>query len=88
MKAVHFGAGNIGRGFIGLLLHQSGYKTCFVDVNEEIVDLLNNKHQYTVKLAEASGDELLVENVHAINSLKTLSLSLMRLRMQILSLLR
>ncbi|WP_342472003.1 mannitol-1-phosphate 5-dehydrogenase [Metasolibacillus sp. FSL H7-0170] len=70
MKAVHFGAGNIGRGFIGLLLHQSGYKTCFVDVNEEIVDLLNNKHQYTVKLAEASGDELLVENVHAINSLK------------------
>ena len=70
MKAVHFGAGNIGRGFIGLLLHQSGYKTCFVDVNEEIVDLLNEKQRYTVKLADASGEELLVENVHAINSIK------------------
>ncbi|MFJ7826100.1 mannitol-1-phosphate 5-dehydrogenase [Psychrobacillus sp. NPDC096623] len=70
MNAVHFGAGNIGRGFIGLLLHQSGYKTCFVDVNAEIVNLLNEKNQYTVKLAEASGEELIVENVHAINSLK------------------
>ena len=70
MNAVHFGAGNIGRGFIGLLLHQSGYKTCFVDVNGEIVDLLNEKKQYTVKLAEESQKELLVENVHAINSLK------------------
>lgn len=70
MNAVHFGAGNIGRGFIGLLLHQSGYRTCFVDVNGEIVNLLNEKKQYNVKLAEASGEELIVENVYAINSLK------------------
>ena len=70
MKAVHFGAGNIGRGFIGLLLYQSGYQTCFVDVNEEVVDLLNAKQHYRVKLAEASGKELLVENVRAINSVK------------------
>ena len=70
MNAVHFGAGNIGRGFIGLLLHKSGYRTCFVDVNGEIVNLLNEKKQYIVKLASASGEELLVENVHAINSLK------------------
>lgn len=68
MNAVHFGAGNIGRGFIGYLLYHSGYNTCFVDVNKEIVDRLNNKKEYKVQLANASHDELLVKNVSAINS--------------------
>lgn len=70
MEAVHFGAGNIGRGFIGSLLYQSGYDTCFVDVNEEIVDLLNEKKQYIVQLADATHEEQLVKNVYAINSIK------------------
>ncbi|MGE8079808.1 mannitol-1-phosphate 5-dehydrogenase [Peribacillus loiseleuriae] len=68
MLAVHFGAGNIGRGFIGSLLYQSGFQTCFVDVNSEIVDLLNEKQAYRVVSADHSKEELLVKNVHAINS--------------------
>ncbi|HJV16628.1 MAG TPA: mannitol-1-phosphate 5-dehydrogenase [Bacillales bacterium] len=68
MLAVHFGAGNIGRGFIGNLLFHSGFETCFVDVNEEMVNLINEKKQYRVVLADASKEEVLIKNVRAINS--------------------
>ncbi|MEH7075863.1 mannitol-1-phosphate 5-dehydrogenase [Neobacillus drentensis] len=68
MLAIHFGAGNIGRGFIGNLLYHSGYETCFVDVNSEIVNLLNEKHEYRVVLAEPSQEEVVIKNVRAINS--------------------
>ncbi|GEN52788.1 mannitol-1-phosphate 5-dehydrogenase [Halobacillus faecis] len=69
MKAVHFGAGNIGRGFIGALLDQSGYETVFVDVNEALIDLLNERNQYLVELA---GDDsyIKVKNVSGLNSMK------------------
>jgi mannitol-1-phosphate 5-dehydrogenase len=68
MLAVHFGAGNIGRGFIGNLLFHSGYETCFVDVNNEIVDLLNERKEYRVVLADPSQEEMVIKNVRAINS--------------------
>ena len=32
MNAVMYGGGNIGRGFIGALLSQSGYRVTFIDV--------------------------------------------------------
>ncbi|WP_175640315.1 mannitol-1-phosphate 5-dehydrogenase [Metabacillus schmidteae] len=68
MKAVHFGAGNIGRGFIGLLLHQSGYSVEFVDVNEALIDELNKEKAYRVMLANEEKQEFFVENVSGINS--------------------
>ncbi|MDQ7862975.1 hypothetical protein RCO48_23920 [Peribacillus frigoritolerans] len=42
-QAVHFGAGNIGRGFIGALFSQSGYHVTFVDIADQIIDQLNDK---------------------------------------------
>ncbi|MBA2872958.1 mannitol-1-phosphate 5-dehydrogenase [Anoxybacillus calidus] len=68
MLAVHFGAGNIGRGFIGSLLSQSGYEVVFVDVNEEVVRLLNERKEYRVFIADESGKEEIIRNVSAVNS--------------------
>ena len=42
MKAVMYGAGNIGRGFIGQRFFLSGYETTFIDVNADVVDAINN----------------------------------------------
>ena len=44
MKAVMYGGGNIGRGFIGMLLSGSGYEVQFVDVVDAVVNTLNEKH--------------------------------------------
>ncbi|WP_248929566.1 mannitol-1-phosphate 5-dehydrogenase [Paenibacillus hamazuiensis] len=67
MKALHFGAGNIGRGFIGLVLSQAGYEVCFSDVNDSLVELLREKRAYTVRLANAAQETFRVSNVTAIN---------------------
>ena len=68
MKAVHFGAGNIGRGFIGLLLHHAGYHTTFIDVNKEIIDAINQEKQYRVLLADQNQQEHVVSNISGIIS--------------------
>lgn len=69
MLAVHFGAGNIGRGFIGALLYQADYHTTFVDVNEGIINEINEKQQYNVVLAAEESETLTVKNVSGINSI-------------------
>lgn len=68
MKAVHFGAGNIGRGFIGLLLSGSGYEVCFVDVNDTVVSELARRKEYPVTLASDQKETVIVTGVTAINS--------------------
>lgn len=51
-QAIHFGAGNIGRGFIGALLNQSGYDVIFADVNEQMIEALNARGKYTVHIMD------------------------------------
>ena len=52
--AVHFGAGNIGRGFVGLILHRAGYQVVFADVIDQLIDALNNTPSYQVKKVGAT----------------------------------
>ena len=54
--AVQFGAGNIGRGFLGELFHASGYRTVFVDVDPALVDALNRRGAYEVHHITNDGD--------------------------------
>lgn len=67
MKTLHFGAGNIGRGFIGLLLSQSGYEVVFSDVNESLVQSLQERGSYEVTIADESGERIPVHGVGAID---------------------
>jgi mannitol-1-phosphate 5-dehydrogenase len=68
LKAVHFGAGNIGRGFVGLLLHNAGYEVVFADVNAEIIDALAASDSYLVTEVGEGATEWTVDNYRALNS--------------------
>ncbi|MGD7045142.1 mannitol-1-phosphate 5-dehydrogenase [Jeotgalibacillus proteolyticus] len=67
-RAVHFGAGNIGRGFIGAVLSKAGYHVEFVDVNEEVIKELNRTEQYTVQIASEQKESFIVNHVSGIHS--------------------
>src|SRR5580658_658873 len=67
-KAVHFGAGNIGRGFVGLILHNAGYELVFADVNAELIDALAGSRSYLVREVGAGASISTVDNYRALNS--------------------
>ena len=67
-KALMYGAGNIGRGFIGQLFHMSGYEISFIDVNMDVVNKLNCDGQYPIYITEGDGySEYTVTGVHGVN---------------------
>ena len=67
-KAIQFGAGNIGRGFIGKLLADSGYKVYFADVNKAVIDEMNLKKEYAIEVVGENKEELIVKNIEGIMS--------------------
>lgn len=68
-KAVHFGGGNIGRGFVAEFLHNSGYEVVFVDVMDSVIEQLQNNKSYKVIQVGAEGEsESVITNYRAINS--------------------
>ena len=67
-KALHFGAGNIGRGFIGKIISEAGYEVVFADVNDKVIDQLNIDHEYEVEVVGAHAEIQTVKNVSGIMS--------------------
>ena len=67
-KAIQFGAGNIGRGFIGAVLEQAGYHVVFADVNAAVIDKINEDHCYTVHVMDVECVEQKITNISGVNS--------------------
>lgn len=68
-KAIHFGGGNIGRGFVAEFLHTAGYEVVFVDVMDSIISSLQNTKSYQVtEVAEGGETTKTITNYRAINS--------------------
>ncbi len=68
-KLIQFGAGNIGRSFIGQLFARAGHEVVFVDVSETLVRALNEKKEYrlVVKRNDRADEVIPVRNVRAVN---------------------
>ena len=65
--AIHFGAGNIGRGFIAPVLQNNNYEVIFVDVNKQLIEQINLLKEYKVSsISLNSSTDLLVENVSGL----------------------
>ena len=66
-KLVLFGAGKIGRSFIGQLFARCGFEVVFVDVFEPIIRELNQRNEYNVVIKSAQSDVVIrVENVRGV----------------------
>lgn len=67
-KATHFGAGNIGRGFIGEVLSENHFSIDFIDVNPNIINALKKEGAYSIEIAKEGKPIIEVSSVFGINS--------------------
>ncbi|MEC0091943.1 mannitol-1-phosphate 5-dehydrogenase [Paenibacillus macquariensis] len=67
-KAIQFGAGNIGRGFIGALLSQASYHVVFADINEQMINELNEKKSYQIHILDLEQRQETITNVSGVLS--------------------
>jgi mannitol-1-phosphate 5-dehydrogenase len=68
-KILIFGAGKIGRSFIGALFSRGGYEVIFTDKDERIIDAMNARHSYSITQKSEAGDEpITIERIRGIYS--------------------
>ena len=69
-KIVVFGAGATGRGHVGLLAWEAGYRIVLVDKKRELVDALRRAGEYTVRLYGTAPREITVTGFRAYHHLQ------------------
>ncbi len=56
-RLVQFGAGNIGRSFVGQIFGRNGWEVVFVDVDRPLIEALNRDNAYQVVVRHPDGRE-------------------------------
>jgi mannitol-1-phosphate 5-dehydrogenase len=82
---VIFGAGKIGRSFIGQLFGSAGYEITFIDVNPQLVNLLNEKGSYKIIFKSETENEIVIQNLSAVAASDTKKVEQVVSRADILS---
>ncbi len=67
MKLVQFGAGNIGRSFVGQLFSRAGWEVVFIDIDERVVRELNRRGRYRVEIRDREPETIIVTGVRAVS---------------------
>ena len=65
-KLVLFGAGKIGRSFIGQLFSRGGYEVVFIDIFKSVIDELNYRHSYNVVIKSEEESVITIQNVRGV----------------------
>lgn len=65
-KLVLFGAGKIGRSFIGQLFSRGGYEVVFIDTYRPVIDELNRRGNYKVIIKSDKEEILWIQNVRGV----------------------
>lgn len=67
MKAVMYGAGSIGRGFIGALFSEIGYEVVFIDENDDVIHLINKEKTYPQIIMNEEQPVHWIKNIRAVD---------------------
>jgi mannitol-1-phosphate 5-dehydrogenase len=71
-KLLLFGAGKIGRSFVGQLFSRGGYEVIFIDINRGVIDQLNLLRSYDVIIKSDLGNEIIhINNVSGLHFSQT-----------------
>jgi mannitol-1-phosphate 5-dehydrogenase len=68
MKFLMYGAGSIGRGFIGPMYSKAGYEVVFVDIDKRIVHALSQKRAYRCAIAAEPSYDIEVAGVRGVDA--------------------